>query len=1299
LVRHGSGGHHSGSIGHSSAPGHASGGHSSGGGGSPAPAPHNSGGSGHTSGDTGFGRHTSGGTDSHSSGGHTSGAGGHTSGGNHSSGSPHSSGSTGGPLTYTPGPSGGSTGSKYTTQQISRARSLTEAAQVKEYGAILYTQKKQIQQAELLAAAKKQTVAQYLARGGALPGTKSEDERKLQQQEARNVIAKKYGLTTTAQYLAAGGYLPGTKTQAEATQQQKDATGYLLAKQGKKDAQKENIKVLKQDPDIILRGVDTDPKDDTFTTEPAWVQEDRDRRARENRPLPDSVLTTYERPKITPDFKGYVEDYKFFATHGYIDPKGEIWETKEEIVPYLRDVSQRGKISQLKGERYIQTQGGGFAAGAFVAGVGAGFLDPILNPIDFIKGIYQTATGLVTDTTGTVDKIVTEFKVNPEGAIGEVAGQLALFETIKVVAKKAPVKFEVESYTFTTEGGGTVKTSVAGVKVGSKGYPVGAKTTVNPSITNVDGSVVSPKVVENLPFNTDPYSAYSLVKPKVVTVSTRAGALDAPITFSELAGSTTQPVTATGGEVVRGGLIEYTPAETTRVLSSVELSYRLGTEKGLPVKEFIINIEGVKDPAVATGIVETMLADEGGVIFGSLTSKQLPGAVAGPLPTDVFYHGTPQAETVLKEGLLLDKTNAGWIKEGIFLTKDYGVAKAFGEVVEVKLTPKQTAEALATGEDLKGTKKLDSGVTTDFEGREYILQQNIKPNQISKYDALRGTVPYSLSYLRDVRTGGNVEVSQFQNVKQGDIDVQFPDKTVAEIKPIIERTAQQLIAAGENVRISPTGKGTVIEFVPEGGVGQGEKFLEAKSGIDQAEAGLADEAPAAYLGIEFPNMKAGQSGETVPFGKTRATKAGEQLQRKGAGATVMSSGLPGETPAFSEPGVLGTQGNPRGLKDTAGAVQQAAGIIEIKGTSKNPLQRIKAERGKQDLSKFLESYTPEQQTDILNKLDTITGSEGVKVKLDPTGSEMGRGGSPLPGAIVSDIGFSTGSSTGPSPGISSTPSSFNIPTEYSLPTSSPSTGTGSSIGSQSLPISPSPSSVETRSSLLSLSPDQQSKVEYYIGWRSPSPGGKSPHTESPSPISPPLSKTPSPSSGGGSPSPISPSPTPPSPSPVPPSPSPSPGSPSPKPSPGSPGSPSTYSWLKEVPPPTVISPFFSLKNKEKGGSYEVLVRRGGLFKRVATRETAAGAVAFGKFRVETTAAASFKVRPLGSRSTESIKTAARSLLPGGHFRESKKEDLTFIERRHRRIKTAGEKKEITALGIFASRAGKKKKKKGGFLNL
>ena len=1105
MVRHGSGGHRSGSIGHNSGAGHASGGHSSGG---------------HHSSGTSGGSHKSGTGGDGSNGGGSSGGSGGTI-GEYVAG--------GGKLPGDPGYTGGSS---------------TQKGDIKGSGSQSQQQTAQQQTAQ------NQTVAQYLARGGSLPGTNTEAQRLQQQQQARNVIAQKYGLKTTAEYVAAGGYLPGTKTQQEATEQQKQATGYLRYKQQKKDALSKNIKVLKQDPDILLSGVDNDPNKGNYTVVPKDIAEQQQRNINNlgiGKPKEKeySIITEYDKPKFT-----WAEFKK--------NPVSEI----KEIPEVLRAYSTREHSKQLGDVATYNRP----SATALAAGIVTGYIDPILNPIEFVKGAYQTTKGLLTDTYKTVDQIKTQFTLNPEGATGEIIGQVALFKTVAVAIKKLPVKFEVESYTFTTEGGGKVTVKTGGVKIREKGYPLGSKTTVDPAITNVEGGVVSTKVIENLPFKTDPYTAYSVIKPNVYTYSTRTGALNQPVAFGELGGSQTQPVTATGGEVIRGGLIDYSPAEITRVESNVRLSYHLGTEKGQPVKEFIVNIEGVKDPTATTKAVEAFVGEEG-VIYGSLVSKELPGETTGP---------------------------------------------------------------------------------------------------------------YSLSYLKDVRTGGNVKVSQFQNVKQGDVDIIFPDLTVAEIKPRVAELTKQLQTQGENVEVSPTGKGTIIQF-KDTAPGVDNKFLEVKSGIDQAEAGLADEAPAAYLGIEFPDFHKGQVAKTVPFGKTRAITAGEQLQRKGAGATIMSSGQPGETPSFSEPGVLGKQGNPRGLKDTAGAVQQAAGIIQIKEGSINPLERVKAVRGKRDLANFLESYTPEQQTDILNKLDTITGSEGSKIKLDPTSSKIPEGESTgSPGVIVSDLGYSSSFNKGPSP------------------TTSP-TSTTSKISS-SLPVSPQPSSIEIRQSLLSLNPSEQSKVEYYIGFKSPS-SPISPHTESPSPVTssyPSSSGSSSPSSGGGSPSPISPSPVSPTPSPSPtpisPSPSPSPVSPSPGPT-----SPSPYPFIppQEKPIPKV-SPFFKLKDDDSQGSYEVLVRRGGLFKRVATRQTAAGAVAFGKFRVETTAAASFKINPIGSRSRESVNVAASKLLPLGNFYQSKKEGLTFIEKKERRIKSQGEKKEITALGILSSKTKQIKKKKGFF---
>ena len=1109
-----------------------------------------------------------------------------------------------------------------------------------------FTPKYPSSQAAQQQTAQKQTVAQYVAKGGALPGTKTERERVLQQQEARIHIAKKYGLKTTAEYLAAGGYLPGTKTEAEALQQQKQAEVYLLSKKQPKEAQKQAMappkqtvtKTIPKDVDIKQRG--------QFTTEPEDITKEREDK-----------------------FKGYT----------YIKPTYELteYERPTDPIAYLRDLSQRERSEFIKSERYKKS-GSGLSGEAFIYTFAAGFLGPIVNPYGYVKGVYGLVKGLVTDPRGTITSITQEATINPEGFAGELAGQIALFKSIQVVASKSPVKFEVESYKFSVEGGGKVTVKTAGVKVGSEGFVAGRKVTVDPSIIDVStGKPINIKVAESVPFSTDPYSVYSIgSKSYSATLSsTRLGGLKQPIPFSDLSGSPTQPLTASGGKAIRTGVIDYSPSEIVRVESGVKLAYSLGTEKGLPVKEFVINIEGVKDAPRVSKIVEAFVGEEG-IIYGSLVTKQLPGAKASigeptPIPENVFYHGTTKGEvsTILKEGLLTSKSEAGWVTDAVFLTKDYSVASAFGEVVEVKLTPKQLKIALESKEEVTGTTTKE-GKEIDFSGEEYILQEDIKPSQISKVSIGGETVqtqPYTLDYLKDVRTDGKVALRSFQNIKQGDIDIQFPDLTVAEIKPRVEALTKQLQAKGEDVRISPTGKGTIIEFVPETPGAQGKKFIEVKSGIDQEAAGLADEAPAAFLGIQFPNIKAGQSGATVPFGKTSAIRPGEQLERKVAGATIMSSGEPGETPAFSEAGVLGKQGNIRGLKDTAGAVQQAAGIIQIKESSFNPLARIKAARAKPELSKFLGSYTPEQQADILTKLDEITGSgEGVKIKLDPSGS--------------------------------STPTDTTSPSIIILPSKV-------SGGVSPYPISPSPTppSIDlgprVSKSPLPLSPKELSEVKSYIG----SPISPTPSSSmSPGMISP-VSKIPSPSrssssGAGGSPYPLSPSPSPtppspiPSPSPTPPSPSPI-TSPSPSPTPPSP----VPSFIPKQTPKTKpkYSPFLSTKQDRKKGAYEILVRREGLFKRIGTAVTAEKAVALGKQRVEHTAAASFKIKPIGSRSTESVSAAASRLLPRANFYESKKETLTFIEKKERRIKTHGEKREITAKGIFATRSKKRKGIFGG----
>lgn len=104
--------------------------------------------------------------------------------------------------------------------------------------------------------------------------------------------------------------------------------------------------------------------------------------------------------------------------------------------------------------------------------------------------------------------------------------------------------------------------------------------------------------------------------------------------------------------------------------------------------------------------------------------------------------------------------------------------------------------------------------------------------------------------------------------------------------------------------------------------------------------------------------------------------------------------------------------------------------------------------------------------------------------------------------------------------------------------------------------------------------------------------------------------------------------------------------------------------------------------------YDVQVRTKGTFKTIARATSLKQAVILGRRRVESTAAASFRIR--GADTVKQSKIG--SILGSKKFRESKKEAGVFIQRRSFRISSAGEKGEITARGIFAT---KSKRKRGG----
>ena len=107
--------------------------------------------------------------------------------------------------------------------------------------------------------------------------------------------------------------------------------------------------------------------------------------------------------------------------------------------------------------------------------------------------------------------------------------------------------------------------------------------------------------------------------------------------------------------------------------------------------------------------------------------------------------------------------------------------------------------------------------------------------------------------------------------------------------------------------------------------------------------------------------------------------------------------------------------------------------------------------------------------------------------------------------------------------------------------------------------------------------------------------------------------------------------------------------------------------------------------RQPGKGYLLSVRRRGVFKPVGVVKGLNKAFGKGQSIVSNTAAASFKIEPLGrNEKINPIMGFSKKQL----YR-SRKEKNVFIERRGQRIKTAGEKGEITQKGLFAIRAKKK----------
>lgn len=219
--------------------------------------------------------------------------------------------------------------------------------------------------------------------------------------------------------------------------------------------------------------------------------------------------------------------------------------------------------------------------------------------------------------------------------------------------------------------------------------------------------------------------------------------------------------------------------------------------------------------------------------------------------------------------------------------------------------------------------------------------------------------------------------------KIGDVDIFIEKLGVGDIQPRLEALTKSLRGVGERVKFEPEKLAIVFE---EGG-----KLLEVKSGVDQLSLGLDDVAPSRFLGFDVAETKG------VRFGKAEGITAGQQFLRKGAGALIISPPAPAEFPSFEAGGIIGkiVSENARGTKDIAGFLQTGLGLIELRKGQVNPLSKFKAGLAEKELKGFFESFSKEQQADLVTKIEGITQVDlGQRIKLSPEASVIKLGKPP-----------------------------------------------------------------------------------------------------------------------------------------------------------------------------------------------------------------------------------------------------------------------------------------------------------------
>lgn len=283
----------------------------------------------------------------------------------------------------------------------------------------------------------------------------------------------------------------------------------------------------------------------------------------------------------------------------------------------------------------------------------------------------------------------------------------------------------------------------------------------------------------------------------------------------------------------------------------------------------------------------------------------------------------------------------------------------------------------------------------------------------------------------------------------------------------------------------------------------GVKVLEVKGKVPRP----GEEALEGFRNVIFKD-------KTAKFGAARSITQGEQTARKLSASSFINP--PVESPdlpkAFSEGGVFGKARvkDPRTLKDTAGAIQGAEGLINIRETGliSRFTKRRGTESAKSALEEFKGSFSKAQQKELQGFLKTATKSDfdfPFQTKRSLASSKSGQlKGSPT---ATKDL-VRTGLVKRPSP-VKGVDDSKSIPSVLS---SSPKTKSERSVFTGSVSPGKSVSSPSVVASSFSPSPKPSPSPS---GFSSPSPSLFS----SPSPSlfsSPSASPSPSPF-GGGSP--------------------------------------------------------------------------------------------------------------------------------------------------------------------------------------